>query len=76
MICKETELKIHKTIDDQMKDKSLCIQTQIAVRNESSFNVSCQLVTTLEKWLNWQTSAAVTIYNCWEWRKLVLCWLN
>ena len=47
--CKEIKLKVHGTIDNQMKDKLLCIWTQIIIRNESSFNVLHQSVMILKR---------------------------
>ena len=76
MTREEAWLEVHRTTNNQMKDELLHIWTWIVIWDESSFNVSCQLVTTLKRWFNWQTSAAVTIYDCQEWRKSVLCWLN
>ena len=76
MIYKETQLKVHETINNQTKNESLCIWTWIVIWNESSFNVSYQSVITFKRWSDWQTSVIITIYNCWKWRKSVLCWLN
>ena len=76
MICEEAQLKVHETTNDQMKDESLCIWIQIVIWNESSFNISCQFVTILKRWSDWQTSTATAIHNHWKWRRPVLCWLN
>ena len=59
-----------------MKDEPLHIWTWIATWNESSFNISCQSVTILKRWSDWQISIIITIHNCWKWRRLILCWLN
>ena len=64
MTHKKTQLKVHKMINNQMKDESLCIQTQIVIWNEDSLNVSCQFVTTLKKQLNQQTSVIITTHDC------------
>ncbi len=64
MICKEAWLKVHRITNNQMKDESLYIWTQIAIWNESSFNISCQSVMILERQSDWQTNAATTTHDC------------
>ena len=59
-----------------MKNELLHIWIQIIIWNKSSFNVLHQSVMILERQSDQQTSAVVTIHNCWKWRKSVLCWLD
>ena len=66
IICKKAQLKIHETINDQMKDELLYIWTWIVIWNKNSFNVLCQLVMILKKWSDQQISTAITIHNCWK----------
>ena len=47
--CEKTQLEIHETINDQMKDELLYIWTQIVIWNENLFNISCQSVMILKK---------------------------
>ena len=63
IICKETWLKVHKIINNQIKDKLIYIQTWVIIRDKYLFNVLHQLIIILEKWFNWQTSAAIIIYD-------------
>ena len=49
MICKKTQLKIHKMIDNQTKNKLICIWIWVVIRNECLFNVSYQSVMILKK---------------------------
>ena len=63
---KEAQLKVHEMTNNQTKNESLHIWTQIVIWNESSFNVSCQSVMILERQLNQQTSAVITTHNYWK----------
>ena len=74
--CKETRLKVHRMINDQMKDESLCIWTWTVIWNEDSFNISCQFVTILERWSDQQTSVIIITHDYWKQRRLILCQLD
>ncbi len=63
---KEIELEVHKIINNQTKDKSLCIWTWIIIKDKSSFNILHQFIMTLKRWSDRQTSAVIIIHDCWE----------
>ena len=45
----EAQLKIYRMTNNKTKNESLCIQIQIVIRNENSFNISHQSVTVFKR---------------------------
>ena len=52
IICKKTQLKVHETINDQTKNKLICIWIWIVIWNENSFNILHQFIMIFEEQLN------------------------